>query len=237
MDGVELHALAIAPPRRTPTSGSFYLRTEEGTAAGEAVVAGRGGALGGVGGRHRAGTELVRDDRCDDEMKTTCGGERGSKSEGRSRSRSRSGSGIRRGSRTARRSGSRSDSGSESVPAGDTDLIAADDAANPPSGSDAVGVVGGGHLQGAGGSVGVGPSAPPPRAGAGATTTPEDGWRPLLRASPGGPDDVDLYDVEAGQPASAPSVAVANGTEADSRADGAEACGSPPPARFVEAEV
>ena len=48
---------------------------------------------------------------------------------------------------------------------------------------------------------------------------------------------IDVYDVEVGQPASAQAVAVAYCQEADSRAGGAEACGSPSPAPFVAVEI
>ena len=163
--------MAIASPRSTPTSGNIYLRAEAVAAADEAAVAGGEGALDGVRAGYRVGTGLVRDDRTENEMKT-CRNEGGSSSGSRNCNGSGNGSGSRRGSR------------SESVPADDTGVAAANDAANPPNGDDAVGVGGRRHLQGADAGVDAGYSGPPSRA----TTTPGDRWRKPPHVSPGGPD-------------------------------------------------
>lgn len=248
IDSVELLALSITSQRSMLARGNIYPRSEAVQAVDEVVVAGGGSApLEEVGEGCLAETELVRGEKkSDDESKMTCGSDSGSDAGNGGESNSGSDNGDIR---------------SDSVPADNAGFAAADDTASASGdgiadGRDAADGSGAGrhaqvgerYLQG----VDVGPSATPalaattatsgdgrrsPSLASSATASPVDGWRSPLLASSGGADDVYLYDVEAGQPASAQAVAGADGHEANSRADGAEENLSPAVDRFVAVEV
>ena len=212
VESVELHAMAITSPQSMPTGGNSDPRSEAVQAVDELVAAGGGGArLEGVGEGYGAGTELVRGEKSQDESKTTCGSDTGSDA----------------GSVGGSNGGSGSDN--DSVPADDAGFAASDGAANSPNGgdaneSDAHEVGGGVYLQGVdkgvdvdvGVGVDMGSSATPSDAPIASTTTTAAtvgyGCRQPPCAS-SGDLDVYLYDVEAGQPASARAVAVADGPE------------------------